>query len=57
MVYEDQDARLIEVESHDIQFFEFQYLEKNKTRVTIELFEQEENSLPEKNANTNGEIK
>ena len=39
LVHEDVNNRLIEKESRDVYFFEFQYLEKKKTRMSIELFE------------------
>ena len=42
LVHEDVNNRLIEKESRDVDFFEFQYPEKKKTRVSIELFEMDD---------------
>ena len=42
LVHEDVNSRLVEKESRDVDFFEFQYPEKKKTRVSIELFEMDD---------------
>lgn len=38
LVYEIVNNRLVETKSHDVDFFEFQYPEKKKIRVSIALF-------------------
>ncbi|KAJ8617997.1 hypothetical protein MRB53_014183 [Persea americana] len=42
LVHEDVNDRLVEKESRDVDFFEFQYPKKKKTRVSIELFEMDD---------------